>query len=1155
MSAKQNNDKVFKNPDPINVLNALKTINAINKFILENDLSNYFKSVASNVKYMKQIILDFSDISTYIQKCEIIKNSSIHLIDTLTYIDDYTKNKLSEFEAISIIQETLNSFVDIFNINIDPEKFKNMGAINSKLSDMVFDLISDLYYIGMMATANEKAISDGLNILMGEDTAAYIPLLNSSATFEVSNNNSLLYKYFLLNEVLSQITELKFSKMGWVKKIIFFNFTIKDSIRRIINTITYFYRQTDKIAKVMDEGDKAIEQVSTRATMAFGNFSSFIENLVGKDYGLMKIVKARRKIRSLIGLYKYFLKQIIKLAKEYQKFSKIKPRKGITLWGHNFFGREEGYVSLDVLEPIENVMKSIFTAVQTADAAAKIGFWKSFKIKRRIKTILNTLINIPRTISDNVDKEHLEYSIEAINSYTNLIKLLIEISNSISTLEYDRKKALKLVWFVESLFNNQPDNVGIIELINQIDQKNIEAADDRVKLVKNIFDNIFQILKITKDSFKSISNLTTFNLIILPIINSIIKKISEIKITKNTKQNFSNMTDIMQNLTDMISNLAIIGKKIISISLSLLTLLVFQKALVLIFWIIKYINKRNATLKAGLKNIILLKAIIISLIGIYVLMSLTALALPFIGIAIICMFAMITGLIPVILFIFVLSKLNTMTLIKATLVLLITAGTLYLLSITLLLMSKNAEKINFKALLIFLGVMIILIAVFALIGLMTPVIILSLIGAGMMLLVGVSLLLLLVPLLMIASVKTETLETAKTNAELVMQTALDIIKSFVEMGAKINGLEHKKEDSWVEKALKNIAGSAINIIEAICAFSFIAYTFLTISLICLTALELTSLNKIDLSEIKQAERNVGIIFGVADSVINAVCKKPDTDKADTADEKQKKAFKDILKEVGKDIFKGVVNVAESLLSFGYVAFICASVGIITLIAKNLDYLSTLTLNNKSIVANTDTVLTTAKSVSEKFKGVKIDKSTIHNAEHAKDLMRKLAHSAEWMAKIGKFNKSGEFNSAINSYVNFIDKVNTVKIENLKTATNMFAKMAEFSESINGNFEGLSEVINEKIIGALEQLNTTLGDTNNKIGVLKEISDTLNRSGQSGGGSGRGFGGGSIGRSTFNSVDQTNIGNIAKNVDEINTLLKQCADGAGSNDARIKTTNS
>ena len=61
-----------------------------------------------------------------------------------------------------------------------------------------------------------------------------------------------------------------------------------------------------------------------------------------------------------------------------------------------------------------------------------------------------------------------------------------------------------------------------------------------------------------------------------------------------------------------------------------------------------------------------------------------------------------------------------------------------------------------------------------------------------------------------------------------------------------------------------------------------------------------------------------------------------------------------------------------------------------------------------------------------------------------------------------------------NYIRFIDKVDGANLENLKTTERLFKNMAQFSESINGNFNELAEALNEKIAPLLEELKELVG---------------------------------------------------------------------------------
>ena len=69
---------------------------------------------------------------------------------------------------------------------------------------------------------------------------------------------------------------------------------------------------------------------------------------------------------------------------------------------------------------------------------------------------------------------------------------------------------------------------------------------------------------------------------------------------------------------------------------------------------------------------------------------------------------------------------------------------------------------------------------------------------------------------------------------------------------------------------------------------------------------------------------------------------------------------------------------------------------------------------------------------------------------------------------------------IDNYIKFLDKVDRVDIETLRTTERLFKNMAQFSESINGNFQGLADALNEKIAPLLEELKELLKEVKPSI---------------------------------------------------------------------------
>ena len=84
---------------------------------------------------------------------------------------------------------------------------------------------------------------------------------------------------------------------------------------------------------------------------------------------------------------------------------------------------------------------------------------------------------------------------------------------------------------------------------------------------------------------------------------------------------------------------------------------------------------------------------------------------------------------------------------------------------------------------------------------------------------------------------------------------------------------------------------------------------------------------------------------------------------------------------------------------------------------------------------------------------------------------------------------GDPSTAIDNYIKFFDKINTVKLENLKSTERIFAHMAAFAKSINGNFDGLADALNDKIAPLLEELKKLLEEIPAQI---RKSEDSMKR---------------------------------------------------------------
>lgn len=116
----------------------------------------------------------------------------------------------------------------------------------------------------------------------------------------------------------------------------------------------------------------------------------------------------------------------------------------------------------------------------------------------------------------------------------------------------------------------------------------------------------------------------------------------------------------------------------------------------------------------------------------------------------------------------------------------------------------------------------------------------------------------------------------------------------------------------------------------------------------------------------------------------------------------------------------------------------------------------------------ETVLTQFVAGVRKFEDMNADK-----VEDAVDAIDDLDDILDTLINIDD-KKAKAHEQFMNNNIKFLDKINTVKTDNIRGVADMFEKMAEFSETINGNFEKLAEAFSQELIDALNNLSDALG---------------------------------------------------------------------------------
>jgi hypothetical protein len=93
--------------------------------------------------------------------------------------------------------------------------------------------------------------------------------------------------------------------------------------------------------------------------------------------------------------------------------------------------------------------------------------------------------------------------------------------------------------------------------------------------------------------------------------------------------------------------------------------------------------------------------------------------------------------------------------------------------------------------------------------------------------------------------------------------------------------------------------------------------------------------------------------------------------------------------------------------------------------------------------------------------------------------------------IGKLNESfkttGDINSDnlkqnVENYIKFVDKVNTIDVEKTQKTAQMFEQMANFSNSIKGDFDKLAESLSDKLLPVLTEIKNVMSTVPEKLDI-------------------------------------------------------------------------
>lgn len=138
---------------------------------------------------------------------------------------------------------------------------------------------------------------------------------------------------------------------------------------------------------------------------------------------------------------------------------------------------------------------------------------------------------------------------------------------------------------------------------------------------------------------------------------------------------------------------------------------------------------------------------------------------------------------------------------------------------------------------------------------------------------------------------------------------------------------------------------------------------------------------------------------------------------------------------------------------------------------------------KEIIKNNITyALDTVKEISEivlnKSGDVNFNENTLKKVNPLIKYINSLNDGFKDMGNVD----STKVKTTLDNYIKFVDKINTIEVEKVQTTANMFKQMSEFSNSIKGDFDKLTEALSDNLLPVLTELKEVMNDIPEKLEV-------------------------------------------------------------------------
>lgn len=309
------------------------------------------------------------------------------------------------------------------------------------------------------------------------------------------------------------------------------------------------------------------------------------------------------------------------------------------------------------------------------------------------------------------------------------------------------------------------------------------------------------------------------------------------------------------------------------------------------------------------------------------------------------------------------------------------------------------------------------------------------------------------------------------NVAIVMDTITAMLDRLFQKPKQMEIGEEDSAKSKIGKLLFNNLNTNLSrfnaVVDMMLAVPMLLAAVVAVGLVLITAKLLQSLAKIEFTANDEQiiHNNIDTILRTINYLNNAISAPyKNTFKKEKDDNWVVKG----LKSLGNKVFSGVgrfKDLVEALSNTGTLAVAALNIGLVKVLAENLKTIQDVELDETVIRGKVDNIMLICKSINERLNSTDIDGI---DSEKVDLFGRHVGNIKDFIGSINKVN-----DKKTEAFVKVLDKANSIDTDKIKSVRDMFEQMARFSESIQGDFEKLADVLSEKLVDILDKLNTTI----------------------------------------------------------------------------------